>query len=96
MIRIIIEIDDKQVSVTTSGATAATVASPAPPADVLARAMELGATNAGSAPGEGAAGTPFSLAGSTDAGAAPTAEAPRPAAARPAATRTKVRKRTRR
>ena len=66
MIRIIIEIDDKQVSFTSS--------SPAPPPELLARATELGATSAGGAPGEP---TPAELASTaaSDAGAAPEADA---------------------
>jgi hypothetical protein len=71
MIRIIIEIDDKQVSFTTTGASAA----PPPPEEVLARAMELGATSAGSAPGEAIAAAELATTAASDAGAAPERDA---------------------
>jgi hypothetical protein len=71
MIRIIIEIDDKQVSFTTTGPAAA----PAPPPELLARAMELGATSAGSAPREAIAAAELASAPASDAGAAPEVDA---------------------
>jgi hypothetical protein len=67
MIRIIIEIDDKQVSFTTTGQAAA----PSPPPELLDRAMELGATSAGSAPSEATAAAELGSTAASDAGAAP-------------------------
>ena len=66
MIRIIIEVDDKQVSVTTAGP----VPAPAPPPELLARAMELGATSAGGAPSEAIAAADLASTAASDAGAA--------------------------
>jgi hypothetical protein len=67
MIRIIIEIDDKQVSLTTTGPAAAS----APPSELLARAMELGATSAGGAPSAAIAAAELASTAASDAGAAP-------------------------
>ena len=63
MIRIIIEIDDKQVSFTTTGPAMA----PEPPRELLDRAVALGATSAGGAPGDATA----MAEAASDAGAAP-------------------------
>jgi hypothetical protein len=71
MIRIIIEIDDKQVSFTTAGPTGGPTAAQAPPPELLARAMEMGATSAGSAPDEANAAADLANAAASDAGAAP-------------------------
>jgi hypothetical protein len=78
MIRIIIEIDDKQVSVTAPGP----VAAPAPSTELLTAPMELGATSAGGAPGDAIAAAAFASSAASDAGAAPEVGA---AAARPGA-----------
>jgi hypothetical protein len=67
MIRIIIEIDDKQVSFTTTGPAAAA----APTPELLARAMELGATSAGGAPSEAITAADLASTAVSDAGAAP-------------------------
>jgi hypothetical protein len=74
MIRIIIEIDDKQVSFTTAGPTAGQTAAPAPPPELLARGIELGATSAGRAPGEANAAVDLASATAGDAGSAPEAD----------------------
>ena len=76
MIRIIIEIDDKQVSVTTPGPVAALAPSP----ELVAAPMELGATSAGGAPGDAIAAAALASRAAIDAGAAPDVDA---AAVRP-------------
>ena len=76
MIRIIIEIDDKQVSFTTAGPTTGPTAAPAPPPELLARAVELGATSAGGAPNEANAAADLASAAASDAGAAPEGDTP--------------------
>ena len=72
MIRIIIEIDDKQVSFTTAGP----VAAEAPPPELLARATELGATSAGGAPSEAITAAGLVSNAASDAGAAPDLNGP--------------------
>jgi hypothetical protein len=65
MIRIIIEIDDKHVSFTSTGPATTTE----PPRELLDRALELGATSAGGAPTGGVT----SAEATNDAGGAPEA-----------------------
>ena len=71
MTRIIIEIDDTRASSTTIGPTRSAAAPP----ELLARAMELGATDAGSAPGVASAAAELATAVAMDAGAAPVVSA---------------------